>query len=238
MQHNSSQIRNPIHTRIVTNVLTTALKLWLKAQVSQVAQLEVEIKASDRQLLSGTIPLVSIFARHAVYQGLHLTKIHIVAENIRVNIGSVLKGQPLKLLETVPVVGELIQTEEDLNASLSSTLLLSALNDALVQLLPEQKRKSKSVFWQKINLDNSTLVLSATLPEENQPTHLDISMSLELLSSHELQLKHIQVQSNTASSLEGIERELYFNLGSDVDIQELTVHSGKLVCRGRINVNP
>ncbi len=238
MQQNSFQTQNPSKIRIVTNVLTTALKLWLKAQVSQVAQLEVEIKASDRQLLSGCIPFVSIFARHAVYQGLHLTKIQIVAENIRVNIGSVLKGQPLKLLDTVPVVGELIQTEEDLNASLSSTLLLSALNDALVQLLPEHRSKSKSVIWQKINLDNSKLVLSATLTGENQPTHLDISMGLELLSSHELQLKHIQVQSNTAYSLEGIAPELYFDLGSDVDIQELTVNPGKLVCRGRINVNP
>ncbi|KAF3889114.1 MULTISPECIES: LmeA family phospholipid-binding protein [Nostocales] len=237
MQHNSSQTQNP-KIRIVTKVLTTALKLWLKAQVSQVEQLEVEIKASDRQLLSGCIPFVSIFGSHAVYQGLHLTRIHMVAENIRVNIGSVLKGQPLKLLETVPVVGELIQTEEDLNASLSSTLLLSGLNDALVQLLPEQKRKSKSVIWQKINLDNSKVVLSATLAQDNQPTYLEIGMGVELLSSHELRLQHIQVQSNTASSLEGIERELDFDLGSDVDIQELTIHSGKLVCRGRINVNP
>lgn len=201
MQHNSSQTQNP-KIRIVTKVLTTALKLWLKAQVSQVEQLEVEIKASDRQLLSGCIPFVSIFGSHAVYQGLHLTRIHMVAENIRVNIGSVLKGQPLKLLETVPVVGELIQTEEDLNASLSSTLLLSGLNDALVQLLPEQKRKSKSVIWQKINLDNSKVVLSATLAQDNQPTYLEIGMGVELLSSHELRLQHIQVQSNTASSLE------------------------------------
>ncbi|GAB1541923.1 hypothetical protein NUACC21_45960 [Scytonema sp. NUACC21] len=235
---NSFQTRNTNKIRIVTNVLTTALKLWLKTQVSQVAQLEVEIKASDRQLLSGCIPFVSIFASHAVYQGLHLTHIQLVAENIRVNIGSVLKGQPLKLLETVPVVGELIQTEEDLNLSLSSNLLLTALNDTLVQLLPEQCSKSKSVHWQKINLDNSRLVLSATLPEESEPTHLDISMNLKLLSSHELKISQIDVQSRPTVMLKGIDNELYFDLGSDADIQELTLNSGKLVCRGRINVNP
>lgn len=238
MQQNSSQTRKPNKIRIVTNVLTTALKLWLRAQVSQVERLEVEIKASDRQLLSGCIPFVSIIASHAIYQGLHLTKIQIAAENIRVNIGSVLKGQPLKLLDAVPVVGELIQTEEDLNASLSSTLLLSGLNDALVKLLPEHTTKSKSVLWQKINLDNSKAVLYATVLDETQSSYLEISMGLKLLSSHELQLQDIQVQTDTASSLQGIEREVDFELGSDVDIQELTLHSGKLVCRGRINVNP
>jgi hypothetical protein len=65
--------RNNSHKiRIITNVLTTALKLWLKSQVSQVSQLEVEIKASDRQILSGRIPWVSIIASHAVYQGLNI----------------------------------------------------------------------------------------------------------------------------------------------------------------------
>jgi hypothetical protein len=224
--------------RIVTNILTTALKLWLKTQVSQISELEVEIKASDRQILSGCIPSVSIFASHAVYRGLHLTQIELVAENIRINIGSVLKGQPLRLLETVPVVGELIQSEDDLNASLSSALLPSALNDVLVKLLPEDCPKSKSISWQKIKLHKSKAILCAILADESEPTDLDISMSPELLSTQELQLSSIQVKSNTGALFDGNHQDLYFNLGSDVDIQELTLVPGQLVCRGRINVNP
>ena len=238
MQQLNSQSKKSNKVRIVTNVLTTALKLWLKTQVSQVSQLEVEIKASDRQILSGCIPWVSVFASHAVYRGLHLTQIELVAENIRVNIGSVLKGQPLRLLETVPVVGELIQSEDDLNASLSSDLLPSALNDVLVKLLPEHWLKSKSITWQKINLDKNKAILCAILPDESKPTHLDISMSPALLSTQELELSSIQVKSNTGALFEGNHKELYFNLGSDVDIQELTLVPGQLVCRGRINVNP
>ena len=238
MQQLNSQSKKSNKVRIVTNVLTTALKLWLKTQVSQVSQLEVEIKASDRQILSGCIPWVSVFASHAVYRGLHLTQIELVAENIRVNIGSVLKGQPLRLLETVPVVGELIQSEDDLNASLSSALLPSALNDVLVKLLPEHWLKSKSITWQKINLDKNKAILCAILPDESKPTHLDISMSPALLSTQELELSSIQVKSNTGALFEGNHKELYFNLGSDVDIQELTLVPGQLVCRGRINVNP
>ncbi len=222
--------------RIVTNVLTTALKLWLRSQVSQISQLEVDIQASDRQLLSGCIPLVSIFASHAVYRGLHLSQVQLVAENIRVNIGSVLKGQPLRLLETVPVFGELFVEEGDLNASLSSELLSTTLNDVLDKLLPEQRANSKSIIWQKIILDNSKLRLFASL-SENNPTPLEICMGLDLLSSNELQIVQIQVHNSTGVVIENHDGH-YLNLGSDVDIQELNLIPGKLACRGRINVNP
>lgn len=220
---------------IVKNVLTTALKLWLRAQVSSVSHLEVEIKASDRQILSGCIPWVSIFAEKAVYQGLHLTKIRLVAENIRINIGSVLKGQPLRLLETVPVVGELSLEEEDLNASLSSAFLSTALEEVLVKLLPEHSQNSKSFTWQKIKLDRARATLCAVEAFEND-IPLEITLGLELKSATELQLELIRVKRNTVALERNQQHE--FDLGSDVDIQELTLIPGKVECRGRINVIP
>ena len=238
MPEKNLETRSSDKIRIVTSVLTTALKLWLRSQVSQVSQLSVEIRASDRQILTGCVPWVSIFAMHAVYQGLHLTQIQLVAENIRINIGSILKGKPLVLLETVPVLGELIQEEEDLNASLSSTLLSTALNDVLVKLLPEHCPKSKSISWQKINLDNNKVILSATLEAESNPISLNMSVGLELLSTHELKITQIKGETNTVELLEGNNNQHYLNLGSDVEIQELSLLPGKLVCRGRINVNP
>ncbi|MCP6760582.1 MAG: DUF2993 domain-containing protein [Fischerella sp. CENA71] len=223
--------------RIITNVLTTALKLWLRTQVSQVSQLEVEIKASDRQILSGCIPWVSIFANHAVYQGLHITKIQLIAENIRINIGSVLKGQPLRLLETVPVIGELVVEEDELNASTSSTLLSTALNDVLDKLLPEQCPKSKSIFYQKIILDNSRIILHVSQTPENSSPVSQVCADIKLLSSRELHLSHIQAKDTMGVVLETHDG-YYLNLGSDVDIQQLKLIRGKLVCQGRINVNP
>ncbi|MBD2432699.1 MULTISPECIES: DUF2993 domain-containing protein [Fischerella] len=223
--------------RIITNVLTKALKLWLRSQVSQVYELEVEIKASDNEILSGYIPWVSIFASHAVYQDIHLTQIQLVAENIRINIGSVLKGQPLRLLETVPVVGEVIVEEDELNASVSSSLLSTALNDVLDKLLPEQCPKSKSIFYQKIILDHSRIILYISQPAENSFTVSEVCANIELLSAHELQISHIQAKNNKGTVLESHNGH-YLNLGSDVDIQQLKLLPGKLVCHGRINVNP
>ena len=236
MPSENSEPKSSNKIRIITNVLKTAVKLWLRSQVSHVSQLEVEIKASDRQLLSGRIPGVSIFANNAIYQGLHLTQIQLEAENIRINIGAVLKGQPLRLLETVPVVGEVILNEEDLNSSVSSELLSTALNDLLVKLLPEHSPNSKPMSWQKISLENNKLILSGTQSPDN-PTWIEIGFGLELLSGHELQLSQIQREPNTQALLSGNEKQ-YLDLGSDVDIQELTVLPGKLMCRGLINVNP
>ncbi len=197
----------------------------------------MEIQASDRQLLSGRIPGVSIFATHAIYQGLHLTQILLKAENIRINIGALLKGQPLRLLETVPVLGEVILNEEDLNDSLSSELLATALNDLLIKLLPEHSQNSKPTTWQTISLAKNKLILCGIHTDVTNPTTIEMSVSLELLSAHELQLSQIQIKHGTAMLTE-VNQGQYLDLGSDVDIQELTLIPGKLVCHGRINVNP
>ncbi|MEH2400972.1 LmeA family phospholipid-binding protein [Nostoc sp.] len=237
MPEQNSQTRNTNKIRIITQVLTTALKLWLRTQVSQISELEVEIKASDRQILSGRIPLVSIFATHAVYQGLLITKIQLIAENIRINIGSIVKGQPLRLLETVPVVGDLIVDEKDLNASLSSNLLSTALSDLLVKVLPTHYPEPQPINWQEILLQNNQIILRGIKVTNSQTTPLEICLGLQLLNGHELRLANIQIKPDQGNILED-NHEYNLDLGSDVDIQQLTLIPGKLLCHGRINVNP
>ncbi|MEH2314371.1 MAG: DUF2993 domain-containing protein [Nostoc sp.] len=237
MPEQNSQTKNTNKIRIITQVLTTALKLWLRTQVSQISELEVEIKASDRQILSGRIPLVSIFATHAVYKGLLITQIKLIAENIRINIGSVVKGQPLRLLETVPVVGELIVDEKDLNASLSSNLLSTALSDLLVKVSPTHYPEPQPINWQEILLQNNQIILRGIKVTNSQTTPLEICLGLQLFNGHELRLANIQIKPDQENILED-NHEYILDLGSDVDIQELTLIPGKLVCRGRINVNP
>ncbi|MEH2056911.1 MAG: DUF2993 domain-containing protein [Nostoc sp.] len=237
MPEQNSQTTNANKIRIITQVLTTAVKLWLRTQVSQISELEVEIKASDRQLLSGRIPLVSIFATHAVYQGLLITQIKLIAENIRINIGSVLKGKPLQLLETVLVVGDLIVDEKDLNASLSSNLLSTALSDLLVKVLPTHYPQSQPINWQEILLGNNQIILRGMRVTNSETTPLEICLSSQLLSGHELKVAHTQIKPDQGDILED-NHEYNLDLGSDVDVEELTLIPGKLVCRGRINVNP
>ncbi|MEL6461021.1 MAG: DUF2993 domain-containing protein [Cyanobacteria bacterium J06621_15] len=223
--------------KLVTNVLTEAIKLWLRTQVSHIEQLQLDIQARNRQILSGYIPSVSIVAEKAVYQGLHLSKIDLVAQNIRINIGSILKGEQLRLLEKVPVFCELSQVEEDLSASLSSKLLSTALNDILAKFLSEDTLNTKPINWQKVHMKDSQLVIKATVDEDKNPQSLDICVGLNLLSTHELKIAPIYVTSNTKTLFESSDGE-YLDLGSDVEIQDLKLIPGKIICRGMINVNP
>jgi hypothetical protein len=160
MTEPSSPNTNNSKVRIITKVLTSAIKLWLRSQLNQVSHLKVQITASDRQLLSGCIPGVSISASNAVYQGLHATQIELQAEQIQLNVASILKGQPLQLSAIVPVVGKLIIAEQDLNNSLSSPLLLTAINDVLIPLLAEYSLNFKDITWRRITLDNQVLILN------------------------------------------------------------------------------
>lgn len=237
MINKTSPAANSKKIRLITQALTTAIKLWLRTQLTQVSQIEVQIGASDRQLLSGCIPAVSIFATHAVYQGIHVTRIQLLAENIQINIGSVLKGKPLRLLEIVPVVGELVVEAGDLNKSLHSELLSTGLNDVLIKLLPESWEKSKPVSWQKITLDNQRLMLYGLVATDREPISLEIYLGLELMNGQELQLRQIKILYNQELILEN-HSGYHLDLGSDVDLQELTLESSQILCRGRINVNP
>jgi hypothetical protein len=225
-------------SQIVAKVLSPAVRLWLRSQVSQVSHLEFKIFGSDRQILSGYIPKVLISASQAVYQGLHVSQIHLVAENIRINVGGVLKGKPLRLLEPVPVVGEMLLQESDLNASLQSKLLSTALADLCLTLLSERSPQAgQKMNWHKITLDRCQIILDGTLTQEVNSTPVTIRTGLKLASRQELTLEATEIRTCTGELL-AHRNHLQFDLGPEVDIQELTLMPGKLHCRGSVNVLP
>lgn len=214
---------------MITKVLSPAMRLWLRSLTSHVSHLEVNISGGDRQLLSGYIPRVSIVARQAVYQGLHLSDVQLVGENIRVNLSQVLKGKPLQLLQRVPVFGEVRLQAEDLNASMRSPLLANALTDLVTTLLPDYPLAG--INWQQIMIDCDRLTLKGSV--KNSP--LIIQSHLHLASAHELHLEKIQIQ--TPQEIVNLDN-LHLDLGNEVAIEELTITSNQLVCRGQINIVP
>jgi hypothetical protein len=237
MTEPSSPNPNNSRVRIITKVLTSAIKLWLRSQLNQVSHLEVHIEASDRQLLSGYIPGVSISASNAVYQGLRVTQIELEAEKIQLNVAAILKGQPLQLSAIVPVVGKLIITAQDLNNSLSSPLLLTAINDGLIPLLAEYSLNYPFITWEKITLDNQVLILHGIPISETEGAFFNIHLGLELLNGQELQLTQVQVKTDQEVLLER-NSPYMINLGTDVDIEKISLLPEQLTCYGRININP
>ena len=237
MTEPSSPNTNNSKVRIITKVLTSAIKLWLRSQLNQVSHLEVHIEASDRQLLSGYIPGVSISASNAVYQGLRVTQIELEVEKIQLNVAAILKGQPLQLSAIVPVVGKLIITAQDLNNSLSSPLLLTAINDGLIPLLAEYSLNYPFITWEKITLDNQVLILHGIPISETEGAFFNIHLGLELPNGQELQLTQVQVKTDQEVLLER-NSPYMINLGTDVDIEKISLLPEQLTCYGRININP
>ncbi len=233
----SPETINPKQSRLISKVLSPAVKLWLRSQVERVSHLEVKISGSDRQILTGNIPLVLISASNAIYQGLHLTQIQLVGECIRTNLQQVLRGRPLQLLEPVLVSSELLLQEADLNASLQSSLLSAALTELVQMLLPTSYPLNGQVSWHKITLASEELTLSGSLVDSHSTIPLLLNCGLQLVSCHELQLTQPQLQISPDVSLEKLEN-FQIDLGSQVNLQELTLHPGQLVCRGSITVMP
>ena len=232
-------------SRMISTVLSPALRLWLRSQVEQVDALQFKITGGDRQILTGYIPSISIAASHAIYQGLHLSQIQLEGSNIRVNLGQVIKGKPLHLLEPVPVVGQLLLLESDLQASLQSPLLSTALTELLDTLLqsdqvinPDKDLKDKKISWQQIVIDTNQLTLVGTLTEVNlQTTPIVLRASLQLATKSVLQLNSLQIQLKPESEPINLDN-FQVDLGSEVELQELTLTPGQLRCNGRLTVMP
>ncbi|NEP02121.1 MAG: DUF2993 domain-containing protein [Symploca sp. SIO2E9] len=234
----------PKQSRIISKVVSPALQLWLSTQVEQVEALQCNITGGDRQLLGGHIPSVSIAASRAVYQGLYLSKIKLEGTNIRFNFSGVLKGKPLRLLEPVPVVAWLLLEGRDLQASLSTPLLSKALSELLATLITEDKIANlapglqyKQIAWQKIDIEQGGLKLSGTMTNNALISiPVVIQVGIQLATPQALRLSPLKIQISQQPPL--ILDNFLLDLGSEVDIFELFMTPGKLICSGRLNVNP
>ena len=232
-------------SRIISTVLSPAVQLWLRSQVEQVDSLQFKIMGGDRQILSGHIPMVSIAASRAVYQGLHLSQLQLEGSSIRVNLGQVIKGKPLRLLEPIPVGGQLLLKTSDLEASLHSPMLSNAVSEFLTTLLKsdgitnsDYYLKERQISWQKVDIDQGHLTLFGTLTDPvHQTTPIIITAGLQLTTPQVLTLNPLQIQLSPTSpplNFDGFQ----VDLGSEVELEELTLTPGQMLCRGRLRVLP
>ncbi|MBW4623488.1 MAG: DUF2993 domain-containing protein [Cyanosarcina radialis HA8281-LM2] len=231
-------------SRIISKVLSPACRVWLRSQVSQVDRLEVKIEGSDREILGGYIPKIAIAASAAIYQGLRVSQVQLTGENIRINLGQVLKGKPLRLLEPISVTGQLWLEEADLQASLSAPLLSNAFTDLLAMLLamdglnnPIGNLKERQIRWDKVTFDRNSFVLNGSLLPTSQL--VAISADIELVSRQEIKLASIEIDISSGSDSIGQTLDkLQIDLGSQVDIKELKIDCQQLVCQGGVQVMP
>jgi LmeA-like phospholipid-binding len=238
-------------SRMISAVVAPAVQLWLRSQVEQIEHLQVEVEAGDRQILSGYIPQVRIAARQAVYQGLHLSQIQLFGQNIRVNLGQVIRGKPLQLLQPIPVEAKLRLDAADLNASLTAPLMMTAVADLLNQLVQADpslvdvlgaQPQAEALENLQILLEAEQLTLGLCLRSQaGKMMPFALRTHLSLASPRQLRFDSPQwltsLKAKRGFPLEGLEGFL-IDFGPEVALTELSLAASQIVCQGYITIMP
>ncbi|MGK7919564.1 MAG: DUF2993 domain-containing protein [Trichodesmium sp.] len=229
-------------SRIVSRFLSPALQFWLKSQLEQIGQLKVKIEGGDRQILTGKIPEVSVTASDVIFRGLHLTKVELLATGIRINIGQIIKGKPLQILESFPIFCQIELLESDFNASLQSPLLAKAIIDFLTPLLPqnflENLDKPIEMYDHKAEISIGKINLFTNfISKTNDNNSLTLDTEMKLSRTDELLLENLNLEVSQKPNYQ-FSDNIKVNLGSDVELEELILEYGQLSCRGKLIVNP
>ncbi|URR34471.1 DUF2993 domain-containing protein [Thermosynechococcus sp. HN-54] len=225
---------------LIPRVLQPALHWWLSSQLEQATGLEIEIQGGDRQILRGYLPHVRVAATLANYRGIQVRHAAVQAEQIQINLGQVLRGKPLKLLAPVPVRGELVLSQADLEASLAAPLLQSGLRE-LLKLLDHQglgKPRVNLQEWQLVRtqgkLASGCLNLIFTmLNAQGEQADWHLTTHVRLQDERTLCLEQVHWQGENH-----IHPGITIDLGEGVALQELHLEPSALRVRGMLCIYP
>ncbi|MEM6452595.1 MAG: DUF2993 domain-containing protein [Cyanobacteria bacterium P01_D01_bin.105] len=247
--------------RIVGKILPAAVRLWLRSQTERVDELSIDISGRDRDILSGYLPGVSLAAEQSIYQGIHIGRLYLSAADIRINVGQVVRGKPLRLLKAFPVLGEVVLSEDDLNASLSSPLLRQGLKDFWRSLtqnpaiassveaqygpLPLSSEMVVEAAQVKLKGDRLGLRFYPCINETRGEQPVTLGTGLVAVNGNCLQLIAPRWIADLADvdnldkgqSIEAL-HNFQWNLGSDTEIDHLGLKAESMIFKGQIMVNP
>jgi hypothetical protein len=220
---------------IISSLLAPACAAWLRTQVSEVESLDIQISAGDRQILTGAIPAVAIIATKTVYQGISLQRIKLLADQIEINLGQVIRGKPLRLLQPIAVDAIATIAEADLLSSLTAPLLADAVNELIAQAI-ELPISDWSLTWQSVQIAAEKLTLQGQVQQADRLLPIIICTGITLREGRIIHLEPLAVQCEL---LAGRSIESYsIDLGNEVDLRELILGIGELHCAGQIQIRP
>ena len=104
-------------------VISQAIKLWLKSICSQLEQLDLKLQGSLLRLLQGHLAGATVQAQGVVFQDLAIEQVELSSAPIDLDVGALLKGQPLQLRQSFAVKGWVQFSESGLTRCLQSPAL-------------------------------------------------------------------------------------------------------------------
>ncbi|HHP7230234.1 MAG TPA: DUF2993 domain-containing protein [Xenococcaceae cyanobacterium] len=226
---------------IITRLLAGGIKLWLRSQLTETANLKVKIGGKDRQIVTGYVPEVFIAANSAQYQKIALSQVAIEGKNLRFNLTEIIKSQPFRLLEPISVTIKLCLTQSDLQASLASTLLSEGLTNFWHNLLQEtnltiaEEFKTATLIWQQLSLEAATLKLQGIMQPNQSP--IRIIAGLTLANPQTLLLSPVTILGVPGLSANSM-ANFAIDLGDHVCISDLNLGTDRLFLTGSMTIFP
>lgn len=96
------------------SLLASGLQLWIRQQCEAVESLDLQLHGSTLQLLRGRLEGVTLEARRVVYRELSLESVRLTSAPIQVRMGSLLKGQGVRLEHPFAISGTVAFSSEGL----------------------------------------------------------------------------------------------------------------------------
>ena len=229
-------------SKIIKTILTPALKLWLNSQVEKLEALNLFIEGNDYQILNGYLPEVTLSSYRLIYKGLSLEEIKLKVNDVRINIGQILRGQSLKLLEDIRISGKVAISNESLKASIPSNILQDGVKYLLNTLL---KNQEFTEFFQKINImdsqleeiyiDYSHITIQIAFLYKDAVQSITIKMKPNIVSPQILSLKEVEIKS-LSEEIVCLNEEILIDLGQDININQISLDNGKLFCQCELKI--
>jgi hypothetical protein len=116
----------------VMQLLSGGLQHWLRSRLQAVDTLEIQLHGSALRLLRGRLEGVTVLARRVVYDGFEIEQVSLRSGAIQVQMGNLLRGQPVQLDGRFQISGTLSFTPEALTRTLAS-VRWRALGDSLAE---------------------------------------------------------------------------------------------------------
>lgn len=201
----------------VLRLLSAALQLWLRQQCARLDSLELQLQGSAGALLRGRLAGVRVRARGVCYQHLQLELVDLTSGPLRVQMGSLWRGQPVQLKEPFVIRGLVSFSAAGLNHSLAQPRwrpLADQIAEELLGITP----------LVGLRMGDKRLVLAAKGLAEPRP--VEVHTTVEVCA-----------EGLALVSLDGSHRSL-LPMDASLRVERASVEAGLLVLDGEATVTP
>lgn len=230
----------PAFAQIAGSLLNPLVAAWIRSEVQQVDNLQVQIAGSDAQILKGQIPQAQVSGDNLIYQGFQISHLRLRGQDIRLNVGEAIQGRsPLRLLAPVPVQVSLRLTEADLNRTLQAPLIQSQLAQARVQLPFGEQTVPFLIRQPQVALEPGRLRIRAQLvTPEGAEVPVTVLTGLQAQGPSQLRLVNpVWISEGQEIPIPGL-ADFPIQLDPGVRIDRLELQPGQILYEGMLVIYP